>query len=318
MGLLIAKFKNSGGLPYEVYTKLYNACVTSVISYGAAVWGTKQFSCINAVHHRAMRFFLGTGKYTPNVAVQGEMGWKPIIIDQWKSICNHWSRCLNYDNSRVNKSVFLWALSKGNNRCKNWSFIVKDKLNTLGLHRYTHLPFSRKKLLEQLTYILMELHTSQWFNDLQKVTSVNGNGRNKLRTYRTFKDTYDVEHYCKINLPYPHRSAFSKFRCGVAPIRLETGRYENLIEAQRICPLCLDGIESELHVMLKCPVYVEDRQILFDKACNVNRNFNAIDDIEKLRFLFSNLDMIRLTAKTCCNMLRIRNNTLYSKSLAVT
>ena len=132
--------------------------VTPVISYGAAVWGTKQFSCINAVHHRAMRFFLGTGKYTPNVAVQGEMGWKPIIIYQWKSICNHWSRCLNYDNSRVNKSVFLWALSKGNNRCKNWSFIVKDKLNTLGLHMYTHLPFSRKKLLEQLTYILMELH----------------------------------------------------------------------------------------------------------------------------------------------------------------
>ena len=114
LGLLIAKFKNAGGLPYEVYTKLYNACVIPVISYGAAIWGTKQFSSINAVHNRAMRFFLGTGKYTPNVAVQGEMGWKPINIDQWKAICNHWSRCFNYDSSRLNKAVFNWTVIKGN------------------------------------------------------------------------------------------------------------------------------------------------------------------------------------------------------------
>ncbi len=33
-------------------------------------------------------------------------------------------------------------------------------------------------------------------------------------------------------------SAFAKFRCEVAPIRLETGRYENLPEEQRLCPMC--------------------------------------------------------------------------------
>ncbi len=31
-------------------------------------------------------------------------------------------------------------------------------------------------------------------------------------------------------------SASAKFRCGVAPMRLETGRYENLSEEQRLCP----------------------------------------------------------------------------------
>ncbi|XP_060596570.1 uncharacterized protein LOC132750580 [Ruditapes philippinarum] len=82
LGLLIAKYKSFGGLPYDVYTKLYYSCVVPVITYASAVWGTKSFSCVNAVHHRAMRFFLGTGKYTPIVAVQGDMGWKPIIIDQ--------------------------------------------------------------------------------------------------------------------------------------------------------------------------------------------------------------------------------------------
>ena len=164
----------------------------------------------------------------------------------------------------------------------------------------------------------MENHTRQWSSDLNRVTAVNGNGRNKLRTYRTFKDVYTVENYCKLNLPYPHRSAFSKFRCGVAPIRLETGRYENLTEPQRICPICSIEVECELHVLLKCPVYVQDRELLFDKARKVNINFDAINDEEKLKFLFSNPDMIRISAKTCCNILKTRNNTLYSKSLAVT
>jgi hypothetical protein len=27
-----------------------------VLSYGAAIWGTRDFSCINAVQHRAIRF----------------------------------------------------------------------------------------------------------------------------------------------------------------------------------------------------------------------------------------------------------------------
>ena len=41
-----------------------------------------------------------------------------------------------------------------------------------------------------------------------------GRGRNKLRLYKTFKQNYIAEN----------------FRCGVAPIRIETGRYEGLLE----------------------------------------------------------------------------------------
>ena len=31
--------------------------------------GSKVYSCINAVQNRAIRFYLGTGKYTPDAAV---------------------------------------------------------------------------------------------------------------------------------------------------------------------------------------------------------------------------------------------------------
>ena len=48
-----------------------------------------------------------------------------------------------------------------------------------------------------------------------------------------------------IRLPLKHRSAFAKFRCGVAPIRIETGRYEGLDFNSRTCPLCRNAIEDE-------------------------------------------------------------------------
>ncbi len=45
------------------------------------------------------------------------------------------------------------------------------------------------------------------------------------------------------------RSAFAKFKCGVAPIRLETGRCENLPKEHRLYPICdSQAIESEIHV----------------------------------------------------------------------
>ena len=62
LGLLICKFKSIGGMPFKVYTKLYDSLVWSIVAYGAAIWGTQTFSCIDAVQNRAMRVYLDTTK----------------------------------------------------------------------------------------------------------------------------------------------------------------------------------------------------------------------------------------------------------------
>jgi hypothetical protein len=63
----------------------------SVISYGAAILGTRDFSCINAVQHRGIRFFMGLSKYPPNDAINGNMGWKPPCAKQWSCVLRHWA-----------------------------------------------------------------------------------------------------------------------------------------------------------------------------------------------------------------------------------
>ena len=132
-----------------------------------------------------------------------------------------------------------------------------------------------------------------------------GRGRNKLRTYRLFKDAFETEPYCKLILPLRHRSAFTKFRCGVAPLRIETGRYENKPLEERKCPFC-DEVENESHVVLSCYLYDDLRIALFNTALTFNPNFMDLTTEDKLIFLFSNLFMIRITAKTCFNILQRR------------
>ena len=61
LGLLIAKCKAHGGFQYDVFTNLFSSIVWSDIDNGASIWGSKEFSCINAVKHKAMRFFYGSG-----------------------------------------------------------------------------------------------------------------------------------------------------------------------------------------------------------------------------------------------------------------
>ena len=94
-----------------------------------------------------------------------------------------------------------------------------------------------------------------WINDVTRPEARQGNGRNKFRTNKLFKTTYVEENYVKIIMQRNHRSAFAKFEMGVAPLRIETGRYERLEERQRVCFNCGDTIESEEHVLLECPLY---------------------------------------------------------------
>ena len=59
--------------------------VWSIVAYGAAVWGTRSFSCIDAIQNRAMRAFLGTTRNAPSAAMAGDMAWKPVFARQLTS-----------------------------------------------------------------------------------------------------------------------------------------------------------------------------------------------------------------------------------------
>ena len=81
-----------------------------------------------------------------------------------------------------------------------------------------------------------------WREKLNTEFAVRGQdaGGNKLRIYKKFKENYDTEQYVKVITQKRCQSAYAKFRCGVAPIKLETCRYglNRMPVDQRLCESC--------------------------------------------------------------------------------
>lgn len=307
LSLLIVKTKANGGFQYSTFTKLFDTLVWPVISYGASIWGTRSFSCIDSVQHKAIRFFMNVGKYTPNDSLNGDMGWKPMIVKQWTSIFRHWSRCKDMSNDRLNYKVFYWSFRNAVNNKKNWCFKVMEKFRSVNCEQFCKLDrYFNKNSILYIENVLFNDYKEEW----HKRVSSYSTGK-KLRTYKLFKSHYGTEKYVLSNIQRRYKSAFAKFRFGVAPLKIETGRYENMAVNDRKCFICLDDVEDEKHVILTCPLYADLRRILYNECASFNVDFNNMSDDEKFLFLFSNNDVSVLVAKTCFSILSRRNSFLY-------
>ena len=318
LGLLIAKHKAFGGFPFRTFSKLYDSTVWSTINYGAAIWGDRTFTCINSVQNKASRFFMGVGRYTPNSAVNGDTGWIPADIRQWRTVINQYYRLKNMDNIRVNHRIYKWAdnISLNSRQCKNWNFRIRQQFNKNGLNDiYDNDTVSKNVMIERLQEQLLRKFKQDWFNDINRNTALRpGGGGNKLRTYRLFKRDFSCEQYLQNVIVPSHRKAYAQFRCGVAPIRLETGRFERLPLQQRTCEHCDNqSIETEEHVLLVCPLYEDLRNELFDIIESEHVNFRNWSNVDKLCIILGshNSSIIINSAKICKLILDRRKRFLY-------
>ena len=64
----------------------------------------------------------------------------------------------------------------------------------------------------------------------------------------------------------------AQFKCGILPLRIETGRYVKEHPQERFCKLCNDGsIEDEKHFLLSCKYFNSQRETFF-RDMNIDRN----------------------------------------------
>ncbi len=153
---------------------------------------------------------------------------------------------------------------------------------------------------EDINVLLTEYYENQWSMKINRESAIHGNGRNKLRTYRTFKQSFETEYYVKTILPRKARQALAKFHCGVTPLRIETGRYLGEREENRLCVLCIRMvIENEDHCLIRCNKYTDIRNTLFAAAIDVESVFIEKMDGEKLSFILSSVMLVFETAKAC-------------------
>ena len=243
LGSLKVKFKSQGGLPCATFTRLFDALIWPIMDYSASIWGTCDFSCVDNVFNQACRFFLGVGKYTPVVAIRGEMDWKTSKHRKWLSVTGLLCRIQSMSNVRINKRIFDWSVRMWNNT-HNWYWRVKQQFQKLNIQYYLDAPYASNVIISQMDAKMGLQLVSDWKSELNRVAAKTGNGRNKLRSYSKFKETFCVELYVVHVASRSYRSAMAKFRCVVAPIQLELGRFFGQQESERLCPTCHQDVAS--------------------------------------------------------------------------
>ena len=78
--------------------------------------------------------------------------------------------------------------------------------------------------------------------------------------------------------------------------------------ADRTCQICSLEVEDEIHFLLECNAYSDQRNKLFDKASESDEFFYFKDEIEQFTFLVSNLQKAVMKFLTCA--IAIRTNIL--------
>ena len=68
-------------------------------------------------------------------------------------------------------------------------------------------------------------HNRHWVNAVKQNDWVSKlNQLSKHRLYKNMKQNYNMGNYLSMNISKSHRSLLAQFRCGILPIRIETGR----------------------------------------------------------------------------------------------
>ena len=87
LGSVITKTIKNGGLPYNIFSMLFECCYASVSDYDSEIWGFEQKDGINKIHLRAARTFLGLPKNTTSVGILTEINWiEPVFRAQIRMV----------------------------------------------------------------------------------------------------------------------------------------------------------------------------------------------------------------------------------------
>ena len=218
----------------------------------------------------------------------------------WFNMVRMWNRIILMEVSCLTKRMFNYDYAKGHN--DNWNSEVKCIFTRIGMiDTYETKETVDMGLVKQT---LFSYYAESWPDKVRNTP--------KLRTHLKFKTTHETENYVKLNLQRNERSVLAQFRCGVLPLRIETGRFVGEKPDERLCRLCNDNTpEDETHFLLDCTLYTLIREQWFKdiiQIISVN-SWIQMNNSDKMKLLICGYP--RQTANYLVNAFLKRRKTLY-------
>lgn len=95
---------------------------------------------------------------------------------------------------------------------------------------------------------------------------------------------------------------------------IEVGRHMKVPKEDRICEVCKNGIEDEIHFLIKCQLYEAGREPLFELCAGLRPQFRYYSDQEKFIFLMTSPFLMGNVSKFIASSLKERDIYLDSKA----
>ena len=107
-------------------------------------------------------------------------------------------------------------------------------------------------------------------------------------------------------------SILAQFRCGILPIKVETGRFTQIPQEFRLCILCdSNSVEDERHFLFECSFYEDIRNTFFHTVENLHSEFNTLNYENRFKLLMS-IDVVKLTANFVYKIYKKRRDFIYN------
>ena len=308
LSAIVTKMIKNSGFPYNIYSLLYESCVTSISDYGAEIFGYNDYDSNLNLHLRAIRAFIGVPKNAAKAGVLSEIGW---VLPKYRTqirMIRYYHRLLKMPEQRLSKKIFIWDKEL---KIQNWTNEIKTIFYQAGQGMIfdTGTIFSLKPVLEDIKNAQMR---SQKFS--LELECIN---KPKLRTFITIKDFNTIPTYITKPLTFIQRKFMAKLRLGCLPIRLETGRFcrPKIPENERICQVCINAdpnylykneIESEVHIIFNCNRYKEMRQKWLQKL-TLPLDFALLTLYKKLDIVLNHAKNVKFTAQYLIDLINLRS-----------
>ena len=110
--------------------------------------------------------------------------------------------------------------------------------------------------------------------------SLNHGASSILRTYATFKQTFEMDFHSENVNQFRYRNAITKLRASYHALEIERGRHCSLSVEERICRYC-HCIEDEKHFLFHCSIVKEARLLLNTRICPKYCHYTNLNDEQK-------------------------------------
>ena len=107
------------------------------------------------------------------------------------------------------------------------------------------------------------------------------------------------------------RSFIAQLRSGVLPLKVEGGRFSQKKLEERICEICNDGVEDELHFIFNCPEYKYLRIDFFNYVAKFH-DIHSMSVCDKLKVFMNDKRLIHKFGAFIRNCFYKRNDKLFN------